>query len=81
MYLEGESMIPGPGPDHKVNKNRFNDHSGNMANMDSRTYETKEHGTASTAMTKELITGTSRAVPCPDLVDPCRAKYFRAVPS
>ena len=25
-------------------------------------------------------TGTSRAVPCPDLVDPCRAKYFRAVP-
>ena len=25
--------------------------------------------------------GTSRAVPCPDLVDPCRAKYFRAVPS
>ena len=28
-----------------------------------------------------LYTGTSRAVPCPDLVDPCRAKYFRAVPS
>ena len=26
-------------------------------------------------------TGTPRAVPCPDLVDPCRAKYFRAVPS
>ena len=24
--------------------------------------------------------GTSRAVPCQDLVDPCRAKYFRAVP-
>ena len=27
------------------------------------------------------FTGTSRAVPCQDLVDPCRAKYFRAVPS
>ena len=25
-------------------------------------------------------TGTSRAVPCHDHVDPCRAKYFRAVP-
>ena len=27
-----------------------------------------------------VCSGTSRAVPCPDLVDPCRAKYFRAVP-
>ena len=31
-------------------------------------------------MTFYLITGTPRAVPCQDLVDPCRAKYFRAVP-
>ena len=29
----------------------------------------------------DIHTGTSRAVPCQDLVDPCRAKYFRAVPS
>ena len=29
---------------------------------------------------KYMLSGTSRAVPCHDLVDPCRAKYFRAVP-
>ena len=30
--------------------------------------------------TLSMDPGTSRALPCPDLVDPCRAKYFRAVP-
>ena len=49
-------MILGPAPDHKVNMNRFNDLCGSMANVDLRTYETKEHATVSTVLTKDLKT-------------------------